>query len=80
MGFLVSERITSSMFLILSAEAVLGVVDVSPEEIVISKKEATVMMITTISETVEPVGGPTTETTGYQQEKQAGTRAHRVHH
>ena len=32
-GFLVCKRITSIMLLILSAEAVLGVVDVSPEEI-----------------------------------------------
>ena len=67
------------MLLILSAEAVLGVVDVSPEEIGISKKEATVVMITTVSQTVEPVGGPPTETTSYQQEQQADTRgAHRV--
>ena len=36
-------------------------------------------MITTVSETVEPVGGPPTETTSYQQEQQADTRGtHRV--
>ena len=78
MGFLVSKRITSIMFLILPAEAVLRVVNVSPEEIGISKKEATMMMITTISQTVEPVGGPPTQTTGYQEEKQAATPPHRV--
>ena len=38
------------------------------------------MMITTISQTVEPVGGPPTQTTGYQEEKQADTPAHRVVH
>ena len=56
MGLLVCKRMTSIMFLVLPAEAVLGVVDVSPEEIVISQQEATVMMITSISQTVEPVG------------------------
>ena len=78
MGFLVSKRITSIMFLILPAEAVLRVVNVSPEEIVISKKEATMMMITTISQTVEPVGRPPTQTTSYQEETQGGTRTHLV--
>ena len=77
MGFLVSQRITSIMFLVLPAEAVLRVVNISSEEIVISKKEATVMMITTVSQTVEPVGRPPTQNTGYQEEKQADTRAHR---
>ena len=77
MGFLVSQRFASIIFLVLPAEAVLGVVDISPEEIVISKKEAAVMMITTVSQTVEPVGWPPTQRTGYQEEKQTGTRAHR---
>ena len=76
MGLLVCKRMTSIMFLVLPAEAVLGVVDVSPEEIVISQQEATVMMITSISQTVEPVSGPPTQTTTYQEETQAGTRAH----
>ena len=66
------------MFLVLPAEAVLRVVNVSLEEIVISQQEATMMMITSIGQTVEPVGGPPTQTTSYQEETQAGTRAHPV--
>ena len=36
------------------------------------------MMITTISQTVEPVGRPPTQTTSYQEEKQASTGTHGV--
>ena len=49
------ERLTLEL-VVLHAEAVLGVVDVPPEEVVIPPEEAPVMMVPPLGQAVEPVG------------------------